>query len=146
MAEPRRLLWKIARASVRRLFRERKSDLAGQMYAYIALVQNPFGESFDRRSDQASVSRGDQDRLSGPKSDPMSPVPDTGEPTPIHPAAFRAISKMDPVSRAVLILCVHHHVSPSEIADRFGMSRRRVRKHLRLAISNVAATRAHTEP
>lgn len=50
-------------------------------------------------------------------------------------AALRA---MPPITRAIFALHVHHAMSINEIANRFGISRRSIRRHVRSAIAVVA--------
>lgn len=53
-------------------------------------------------------------------------------------AALRA---MPPITRAIFALHVHHAMSITEIANRFGISRRSIRRHVRSAIAVVARQR-----
>ncbi|HUD93603.1 sigma-70 region 4 domain-containing protein [Sphingobium sp.] len=146
MAHPRRLLWQIAITHVRRPSRDWDAALAEKMQAHIATLPDPSRDSSDRSSEQISVRRSDPGQHPAYPYRVRSVVPDLQEPTPVLPPALRAISEMDPLPRAILILCVHHHVPPSEIARRFGITRSRVRKYLRLAISTIAAAREQAEP
>ena len=146
MADPRRLLWRIASTHVCRLFRDRDLALAQKMQAHIAGLPEPSCDSFDRSKEQLSFRSSDPDQHPAYPYRVRSVVPDHQEPTPGLPPALRAISEMDPLPQAVLILCVHHHVPLGEIARRFGITRSRVRKNLRVAISTIAAARDQAEP
>lgn len=45
-----------------------------------------------------------------------------------------ALRRMAPMTLAILILRIRHDISADDIANRFGLRRRTVRRHLRLAI------------
>ncbi|MEC3947606.1 hypothetical protein [Sphingobium sp. HWE2-09] len=146
MAHPRRLLWQIASTHVRRLFRDRDAALADKMQAHIASLPKPSCGSSDCNSEQVAFRRNDPDQHPASICRLGSVERDLAEATSGFPAALCAISEMDPLPRAVLILCTRHHVLPGEIARQFGITRRRVRKNLRVAICTIAAAREQAAP
>jgi DNA-directed RNA polymerase specialized sigma24 family protein len=56
------------------------------------------------------------------------------------PSLRAAIAAMDPLTRAIIFLRMHHGLSGREISQCFGIGRRTVRRHLRNAVRAVAAT------
>lgn len=55
--------------------------------------------------------------------------------------SLAALRAMPPITRAVFALHVHHAMSITEIANRFGISRRSIRRHVRSAIAIVVRQR-----
>ena len=57
----------------------------------------------------------------------------------------KLIASMPPITRAILILRIHHGMSVAEIAELSGVNRAKIRRHLRSAIRLVAAPSASRE-
>lgn len=136
--------------SVRPWYRDSSGDVAvaRAIRVYLAAAEGPNRHDQSRARSVPTDAPGrvcahDSEDLPPATSDPMyrGVKDEIGLGRPIDPALKSAVDAMPPLTAAILALRVHYGMPVHEISDRFQISRRTVRRHIRRAIRLVARHR-----
>lgn len=136
--------------SVRPWYRDSGGDVAvaRAIRVYLAAAE---GSNWHDQSRARSVPTDACDRVCAHEPEDLPPATsdtryrgmkeETGLGRPLDPVLTSAVDAMPPLTAAILALRVHHGMPVHEISDRFQISRRTVRRHIRRAIRLVARHR-----